>query len=97
MSLQFVPLPLPPREYNQQYFNELIRIFNTYFRAIQNPGDSVVNTLRILSLPTDPTNLPAGSVWYDEVNEVLRVSDANFVSIPLNGSTIATAAGTVTP
>jgi hypothetical protein len=65
MSIQFVPLPIPPKDYNQQYFNELLRVLNLYFRTIQNPGDSVVNTLRILNLPTSDTDLPSGSVWVD--------------------------------
>jgi hypothetical protein len=74
MSIQFVPLPIPPKDYNQQYFNELLRVLNLYFRTIQNPGDSVVNTLRILNLPTSDTDLPSGSVWVDTTaSNVLKI------------------------
>lgn len=74
MSIQFVPLPIPPKDYNQQYFNELLRVLNLYFRTIQNPGDSVVNTLRILNLPTSATGLPSGSVWVDTTaSNVLKI------------------------
>ena len=74
MSIQFVPLPIPPKDYNQQYFNELLRVLNLYFRTIQNPGDSVVNTLRILNLPTSATGLPPGSVWVDTTaSNVLKI------------------------
>jgi len=74
MSLQFVPLPIPPTNYNQQYLNELLRVLNLYFRAIQNPGDSVVNTLRILNLPTSDTGLPSGSIWVDTTaSNVLKI------------------------
>jgi hypothetical protein len=74
MSIQFVPLPIPPKDYNQQYFNELLRVLNLYFRTMQNPGDSVVNTLRILNLPTSDTDLPSGSVWVDTTaSNVLKI------------------------
>lgn len=97
MSLQFVPLPIPPKEYDARYFNELLRILSLYFRAIQNPGDAVVNTLRILNLPTNPTGLPTGSIWYDVTENLLRIHDDSYVFIPLTGSETTTAAGTVTP
>lgn len=31
-------LPLPPLEYDVQYFNQLIRILNFTFQQMQNPG-----------------------------------------------------------
>ena len=40
MSIQFVPLPYPTTQYNQQYVNELIRILNLHFRLLQNASST---------------------------------------------------------
>jgi hypothetical protein len=74
MSIQFVPLPYPPAQYNQQYVNELIRVLNLYFRAIQNQGPVVGNTAQFTNLPTSATGLPAGSLWVDtSASNVVKV------------------------
>ena len=74
MSIQIVPLPYPPAQYNQQYINELIRVLNLYFRAIQNPGPLVASTAQLTNLPTSATGLPAGSLWVDtSASNVVKV------------------------
>lgn len=44
MTIQFVPLPIPPNTYNQQYFNELLRVMNLYFRALNNVDNTLATT-----------------------------------------------------
>ena len=97
MKSIIAPLPFPGATYEQRYFNETIRTLNLYFRQLQNPGDSVVSTLRILQIPTDPGALPEGSVWLDTATGVLRIVDSSYTRIELTGSSATAAAGTVTP
>jgi len=59
------PLPFPPDTYDQRYFNEMLKTLNLYFRQLQNPGDIVGSSLRIMALPTSAAGLPSGSIWVD--------------------------------
>jgi hypothetical protein len=68
------PLPFPPASYDQQFFNETIRVLNLYFRQIQNPGPVVGSTLSLSQLPTSATGLRVGEVWVDTTaGNVLKV------------------------
>lgn len=58
-------LPLPPVEYDAQYFNTLIRVLNYIIQQQYNPGQIRGATITLTNLPTSPTNLPSGSVWND--------------------------------
>lgn len=91
------PLPFPPKEYNQQYFNELIRTLNLYFRLIQNTPGIVTNSIQFVPLPIDPGVLPEGGVWFDPVAQVVRMVDSTYVKVGITGQTMTSAAGTVTP
>lgn len=57
--------PIPPREYNQSYFNEIIRAFSLFIQEQRNPGDIRGATLTITDLPTSATGLPVGTIWND--------------------------------
>lgn len=64
---EFAPpaLPLPPDGYDQQYFNQLVRSLNTYFRQAGSTTPIVVDSITLNNLPTSSAGLPAGSVWND--------------------------------
>lgn len=78
MSLPNTALPLPPREYNQEYMNRLLKqlafIINRInsIRPITIGSDLTqqnvpfpVSALTIQNIPTSSTGLPSGSVWSD--------------------------------
>lgn len=78
MSLPNTALPLPPREYNQEYMNRLLKqlsfIINRLnaIRPITIGSDLTqqnvqfpVSALTIQNIPTSSTGLPSGSVWSD--------------------------------
>ena len=58
-------LPLPPIEYSEQYFNQLVRSLNTYFRQLGSTTPIVVDSITLNNLPTSAVGLPVGSVWND--------------------------------
>jgi hypothetical protein len=58
-------LPLPPNEYSPQYFDQLVRSLNTYFRQLGSTNPIVVDSITLNNLPTSATGLPVGSVWND--------------------------------
>ena len=57
--------PVPPSEYQQGYFNEIIRAFSLFIQEQRNPGDVRGATLTITDLPTSPTGLEPGTIWND--------------------------------
>jgi hypothetical protein len=71
-------LPLPPKEYSQEYMNRLVRQLELTIRrqhaggpitAGSDPTQSItqfpVSALTLNDIPTSPTGLPSGSVWSD--------------------------------
>ena len=58
-------LPLPPAEYTPQYFDQLVRSLNAYFRQVGSTTPIVVDSITLNDLPTSATGLPVGSVWND--------------------------------
>jgi hypothetical protein len=58
-------LPLPEGQYSEQYFNQLVRSLNTYFRLLGSTTPIVVDSITLNALPTSPTGLPVGTVWND--------------------------------
>ena len=45
--------PVPPQQYMQNYFAELVRSFSVYLEQMQNPGDIRGTTLTLTDLQTD--------------------------------------------
>lgn len=63
-----LPLPyfaIPPSEYQQQYFAELVRSFSTYLQQQQNPGEGRNTRLVLTDLPTSPDGLEPGTLYQD--------------------------------
>lgn len=71
-------LPLPTKEYSQEYMNRLIRQLNLALNKLNavtpiTIGSDLstqvrgypISALTIVDIPTSPANLPPGSVWSD--------------------------------
>ena len=77
--------PIPPSEYEQSYFNEVIRSFAVYLDQVQNPGEGRHTTLVLTDLPSNDFGLEDGSIFV--VDGVLRIS---VVSKPFASSFLVT-------
>jgi len=84
--------PVPPPQYMQNYFTELVRSFSVYLDQMQNPGDLRATELTLTNLQTDDVGLETGALF----------QQAGFVKVTLNnsphvrGSTCTGGVGTVT-
>ena len=58
-------LPLAPNQYDPEYFNQLIRVLNTYFRQTGSTTPIVIDQLTLLALPTSPLGQRVGTVYND--------------------------------
>lgn len=58
-------LPVPPAEYDQNYFSEVVRALSLFMQAERNPGPARSTTLVLTDLPTSSTGLKVGTVWND--------------------------------
>jgi hypothetical protein len=95
-------LPLAPSTYDPEYFNQVIRALNVYFRQLDSTTPVVIDRLTLLALPTSPLGQRVGTVYND--NGVLKIvlegtvngvaGAVNFVGIAptVNNTTV-----TVTP
>ncbi len=54
--------PIPPQEYDQMYFDEVIRSFAVYLDQMQNPGEGRHTTLVLTELPSNDSGLEEGSI-----------------------------------
>ena len=54
---------IPPAEYNQQYFAELVRSFSVYLTNQQNPGEGRNTQLVLTNLQTDDSGLETGALF----------------------------------
>jgi hypothetical protein len=65
--------PVPPAEYSQQYFSEIIRAFSVYSQQVQNPGDARNTTLTLTNLQSmTDQGLEAGALF--EVDGVVKIT-----------------------
>jgi len=67
MSRQLVPpqFPLPPEEYDRQYFDEMVRSLTQLVIQLQNPGELRGTKITLTNLPTSATGLESGSLYND--------------------------------
>ena len=78
MNPNLSALPIPPKEYDQQYLMRLIRQLQLFINqsTAQGPitaGSDLtltdmqhpISALTLINIPTSPTGLPSGSVWSD--------------------------------
>jgi hypothetical protein len=95
MSSRLMPIPyfpVPPAQYDQQYFAEVIRAFSVYLQQQQNPGEGR-NTFTVFTdLQTDDVGLEPGSVF--NAGGFLKVAQTN--TPHARGSSALGSVGTVT-
>lgn len=58
-------LPVPPQQYDQRYFAELVQSLAVFMQQTQNPGEGRFTTVTLTDLPTSPTGLEPGALWND--------------------------------
>ena len=67
MSRALVPpqFPLPPEEYDRQYFDEMVRSLTQLVVQLQNPGELRGTKITLTDLPTSATGLESGALYND--------------------------------
>ena len=65
--------PAPPTEYNRQYMAQVVRAFAVFAQQVNNPGDAVFSSLRLLNLPLYADNAAAIAGGL-AVNDVYKTS-----------------------
>lgn len=63
-----LPLPylaLPPAEYDQRYFSDLVQTIAVYMQQERNPGEGRFTRVTLTDLPTSSTGLETGALWND--------------------------------
>lgn len=58
-------LPVPPAEYDQRYFAELVQSIAIYMQQERNPGEGRFTNVVLTDLPTSATGLEPGTLWND--------------------------------
>ena len=100
-------LPLAPSTYDPEYFNQVIRALNTYFRQLDSTTPIVIDSLTLLALPTSAIVQRVGTVYNDngvlkiflsgKVNTVvLSVNLVGAAPKVLNGNVVPTTTVTIT-
>ena len=78
MSNRLVPapyFPIPPSEYDQRYFNEVIRAFSVFLEQSRNPGEGRNTFTVFTNLATSDVGLETGAVF--NYNGYLKVVQSN--------------------
>ena len=63
--------PVPPAQYNQQYFSEIIRAFSVYTQQAANPGPMRATQI---TLTTSNTNVDRGTIEWNNTEDTLDVT-----------------------
>jgi len=84
--------PLPPDDYNKEYFAEVLRSYSTYLQNMQNPGEGR-NTFKVFTnLQTDDSGLEDGTVFNHGGQLRVPVAHSPYVQ----GSQATGSVGTIT-
>ena len=67
--------PIPPTEYNQPYFAEIIRAFSVYLEQQQNPGEGRNTFLVLTNLQNNDFGLETGALF--EVDGFVKITKTN--------------------
>ena len=86
--------PIPPQDYNQSYFYEVIRSFAVYLDQMHNPGEGRHTRLVLTTLPNSDQGLETGSLF--ERNGFIKISIADQPNLLGVSSTGAVGSVTVT-
>ena len=68
-------LPVPPPEYRQQYFAEIVRAISVYMQNERNPGEGRHTTMVLTALPTNDQGLAIGALF--EQDGFVKITKAN--------------------
>ena len=95
-------LPLAPSAYDPEYFNQVIRALNVYFRQLDSTSPIVIDSLTLLALPTSALGQRVGTVYNDGgVLKIVLAGTINGVAGAVNlvgiAPTITNTTVTVTP
>jgi hypothetical protein len=95
-------LPLAPSSYDPEYFNQVIRALNVYFRQLDSTTPIVIDSLTLLALPTSALGQRVGTVYNDGgVLKIVLAGTVNAVAGAVNlvgiPPTITNTTVTVTP
>ena len=93
-------LPLAPSTYDPEYFNQVIRALNTYFRQLDSTTPIVVDSITLLALPTSAIGQRVGTVYNDNgVLKIVLAGNVNTVvgSVNLVGAAPKVLNGNVVP
>jgi hypothetical protein len=95
-------LPLAPSTYDPEYFNQVIRALNVYFRQLDSTSPIVIDSLTLLALPTSALGQRVGTVYNDNgVLKIVLAGTVNGVAGAVNlvgiAPTITNTTVTVTP
>ena len=95
-------LPLAPSTYDPEYFNQVIRALNVYFRQLDSTTPVVIDRLTLLALPTSALGQRVGTVYNDGgVLKIVLAGTINGVAGTVNlvgiAPTITNTTVTVTP
>jgi hypothetical protein len=85
-------LPVPPSEYQQQYFAEVVRAISVYMQNERNPGEGRHTTLVLTNLPTNDQGLELGALF--EQDGFLKITKINTPHV--GGATATGSVGSVT-
>ena len=87
-------LPLAPSTYDPEYFNQVIRALNVYFRQLDSTSPIVIDRLTLLALPTSALGQRVGTVYND--GGVLKIVLANTISGVVGAVNLVGIAPTIT-
>lgn len=95
-------LPLAPSTYDPEYFNQVIRALNVYFRQLDSTSPIVIDSLTLLALPTSALGQRVGTVYNDGgVLKIVLAGTVNGVAGAVNlvglAPTVNNTTVTVTP
>jgi hypothetical protein len=95
-------LPLAPSTYDPEYFNQVIRSLNVYFRQLDSTTPIVIDSLTLLALPTSALGQRVGTVYNDGgVLKIVLAGTVNGVAGAVNlvgiAPTVNNTTVTVTP
>jgi hypothetical protein len=84
--------PVAPAQYDQRYFNEVVRSFSTYLEQMQNPGEGRHTFMVLTNLQTDDSGLETGALFQQDGFVKVTLTDMPHV----RGSSATGSIGAVT-
>jgi len=67
--------PVPPAQYQRDYFAEVVRSFSSYLEQMQNPGEGRNTFIVLTNLQTDDSGLETGALFQQD--GVVKITLAN--------------------